>query len=222
MVAYNLLLSRLPGRADRAVRRRPGALQPPSSSARSSPTCSSSSPTAAETTLSDALRQRPRVLDDRRASSPSSRASGSAPRSGARSTPRSAASTSCPCRTLGAPEAVRPRDARPRPAVLRRHRRDAGRAGAARLASRPTCRSASPSRDALYTITLGVGFVIAVRRALRRSTAPSRTRRMPVARRLAGRARRDDRDRRRRLRLPALPAQRQRRFAAAARRSCSS
>ena len=60
---------------------------------------------------------------------------------------------------VGAPEAVRPRDARPRAAVLRRDGRRAGDAVAAALAEADLPFGLS-GRDALWAISLGAGLVI--------------------------------------------------------------
>ena len=57
MVAYSLLLSIFPRRADRALRGRPGALLAASSSSRCCTTCRSCSRAPPQTTLSRALRE---------------------------------------------------------------------------------------------------------------------------------------------------------------------
>ena len=88
------------------------------------------------------------------------------------------------------------------------------------LAATPTCRSASRTAALSTRSRSRVGFVDHVRRAATiYRTVPNAA--GAVVRRLARRARRDGRDRHRRLRLPVLPEQR-RALAASARRSSSS
>ena len=117
MVAYNLLLSRLPARARRAVRRRPrAALGGAAGLGAGRP--AADLPQRRRVDAAEGVRrleQSSTTVGHRRGGRPRS---GSARRSGARWTPRSAASTTA-VPHLGAPEAVRARDVRGRAAVLR-------------------------------------------------------------------------------------------------------
>ena len=109
---------------------------------------------------------------------------------------------------LGPAEGVRARDVRGRAAVRRRHASSCRRVQAL-LASgaRDLPLGLSDVKGLVYGVTLAIGVVAPVRHAVR--DLPARAEGADaVGRRLAGRARRDDRDRHRRPRLPALPGQR--------------
>ena len=108
---------------------------------------------------------------------------------------------------LGAPEALRPRDARPRAAVLRRDGRACRRMQSLLLARRNDLPFGLSGRDALWALSLAAGLLINFVRA--RDDLPHRAERARrVARRVAGRARGDGGDLQHRLRLPVLPHER--------------
>ena len=209
----------LPGRADRALRGRPGALL---AGARA---VGAGRPAGAVPERHRRRRCRRRCARSaaRRRPSGSSRSSpacGSPRRSGARWTPRSAASTAC----RAAPGCARSSSASgcsascccssPRRSPCRRCSRCCSREAR-------TCRSACRAATRCGPISLGAGLVINfVALATIYRTVPNTP--VALARRVAGRARGDRRDLRHRLRLPVLPHERLDLRAACARRWCSS